>query len=111
MNDYMVEEEWLRIARLSAETIIALLGVLGNISVIVVIVRCPFMRTVTNSFIRNLAFADLGVLILSFPLAVVREQTFMHWPLGKAVCQVVYPLSEIFIGVSVWSMVIISVDR
>jgi hypothetical protein len=111
LPDYMHEPEWLRIGRLTAETLLALFGVLGNIAVIIAIVRCPFMRTVTNVFICNLAVADLGVLLVSFPFAVVKEQTLLHWPLGKALCQVAYPLSEVFIGVSVWSIAFISVDR
>ncbi|KAK3747339.1 hypothetical protein QZH41_017982 [Actinostola sp. cb2023] len=111
LPDYVNEPEWLRIGRLTAETLIAVFGVLGNIGVVIAISRCPFMNTITNIFIRNLAIADLGVLVFSFPFAVVKEQTLLHWPLGRQICQVVYPLSEIFIGVSVWSMVVIAVDR
>lgn len=111
LPDYVKEAEWLRVGRLSLESLIAFFGVLGNICVVIAISRCPFMHSVTNMFIRNLAIADIGVLVLSFPFAVVKEQTLYHWPLGKAMCRVVYPLSEIFIGVSVWSMVIIAVDR
>lgn len=109
--DYMDEPQWLRIGRLTVEVLLALLGVVGNIAVIIAIVRCPFMRTVTNIFICNLAVADLGVLLFSFPFAVVKEQTLFGWPLGKALCQVAYPLSEVFIGVSVWSIAFISIDR
>lgn len=111
LPEYVQEPEWFRILRLTAETLIALFGMLGNIGVVIAISRCSFMHSVTNMFIRNLAIADIGVLMLSFPFAVVREQTYFHWPLGEVMCQVIYPLSEIFIGVSVWSMVVIAVDR
>ncbi|EDO41798.1 predicted protein, partial [Nematostella vectensis] len=111
LPSYMKEAEWVRIGRLVFEVALAFSGVLGNIAVILAVGSRPFMQSVTNIFIRNLAVADLGLLLFSFPLAVIKEQTLFRWPLGPHVCQIIYPLSEVFLGVSSWSMAIIAVDR
>ena len=40
------------------------------------------MHTIINHFVRNLPVADLGILRISFPFAIVKEQDPYHWPLG-----------------------------
>ena len=63
----------------------------------------------TNTYIRNLAIGDLASLLVSFPLGIVREQ-FAYWPLGEFTCRYMFPLSDIFFGVSVWSIAAIAVE-
>ena len=105
------EAEWAEILRLSFQALLAAIGVLGNVIVCLVITFQPQMHTVVNYFIRNLAIADLGILLMPFPFAVIKEQDPFHWPLGEYVCRYVYPLSDIFFGASVWSITLIAVDR
>ena len=69
------------------------------------------MHTIINYFVRNLPVADLGILRISFPFAIVKEQEPYHWPLGVFLCRCVFPLSDLFFGVSVWSITLIAVDR
>ena len=106
---YFVEAQWLVVVRLAFEVFLALIGVAGNILVCLVITLQSKMHTVANYFIRNLAIADLGILLVSFPLAVLKEQN--EWPFGKAFCRYVYPLNDIFFGVSIWSITLIAIDR
>lgn len=47
--------------------IVFIFGTLGNILTIMVVIKLPRMRNVTNYFIVSLAFADLLVLILCLP--------------------------------------------
>ena len=108
---YYKEAEWLEILRLTFQVSFAFIGVVGNVIVCFVITSQPQMHTVINYFIRNLAIADLGILLLAFPLAVVKEQNPFYWPLGECTCRYVLPLSDIFFGVSVWSITLIAVDR
>jgi len=108
---YFKEPQWLEILRLIFQVFIAFVGLAGNAMVCLVITFQPQMHTVINYFIRNLAIADLGILILSFPLAVIKEQNPYHWPLGECVCRYVFPLTDIFHGVSVWSITLIAIDR
>lgn len=44
-----------------------ILGLLGNIFVISVVIRFRQMRTITNFFITNLAFADILVILFCIP--------------------------------------------
>ncbi|XP_020612486.1 somatostatin receptor type 2-like [Orbicella faveolata] len=108
---YFKEPQWLEILRLTFQVFIASVGLAGNAMVCIVITFQPQMHNVINFFIRNLAIADLGILILSFPLAVIKEQNPYHWPLGECVCRYVFPLADIFHGVSVWSITLIAIDR
>ena len=99
------------IARLIIEVALAFMGFIGNAMVAFIISRQRRFRSGLKLFIRNLAFADIGVLTVSFPIAVVKEQFPSHWPLGKAFCLCFYPLAEMFLGVSVWSITAIAIER
>ena len=39
--------------------------------------------------VRNLAIADLSILLISSPFAIVKEQDPYHWPLGEFLCRCV----------------------
>ncbi|XP_031553074.1 neuropeptide Y receptor type 6-like [Actinia tenebrosa] len=93
------------------ETIVALLGIIGNIAVCVVITQNRKKRSSTEYLLRNLAIADLGVLMIIFPLAIIKEKMPFHWPFGKFTCLYLYPITETFYGVSVWTIVSIAVER
>ena len=109
--DIIIEPTWLAIARLTVESIIALAGVVGNFVVCFTITRHRTLYTVpTNAYIRNVAIGDLATLLVSFPLGTVREH-FTYWPLGEFTCRYIFPLSDTFFGVSVWSIAAIAVDR
>ena len=99
------------IARLIIEVALAFMGFIGNAMVAFIISRQRRFRSGLKLFIRNLAFADIGVLTINFPIAVVKEQFPSHWPLGKAFCLCFYPLAEMFLGVSVWSITAIAIER
>lgn len=105
------EAPWVEILRLTFQVLLGAVGVAGNVIVCLVITFQPHMQTVINYFIRNLAIADLGILLLAFPLAVIKEQDPYHWPLGECLCRYVVPLSDVFFGVSVWSITLIAMDR
>ncbi|XP_014255525.1 cholecystokinin receptor type A-like [Cimex lectularius] len=62
--------------------VIFLLGIIGNILVILVLVRNRGMRTVTNVFLLNLAVSDLllGVLCMPFTLIGSILQDFVFGP-------------------------------
>ena len=107
----IMEPTWLTIVRLTIESTIALAGVIGNFLVCFAITRHRALsKFPTNTYIRNLATGDLASLLVSFPLGTVREQ-FAYWPLGEFTCRYIFPLSDIFFGVSVWSIAAIAVDR
>lgn len=89
---------------------LAVLGVLGNMLVVVVITKRANMKTTMNLYLRNLAIADLGVLLVNFPLTVVAENT-PRYPFGKHFCLFISPATEIFYGASIWSIAVIALER
>lgn len=87
-------------------------GLVGNVLVILS-VRCNIhmKKSISNFFITNLAIADIGVLLVGHTFILGLEIREFHWPFGEFACQVLYPLSDAFYGVSIWSIVAISFHR
>lgn len=110
-QQYFEEPAVLMIMRLTIEVTLAFMGLVGNAMVSFVISRQRKFRSGLKLFIRNLAFADIGILAISFPIAVVKEQLPFYWPFGRVVCLYFYPLAEVFHGVSVWSITAIAIER
>lgn len=108
---YFEEPAGLMITRLTIEVTLAFMGLVGNTVVSFVISRQHRFRSGLKLFIRNLAFADIGILAISFPIAVVKEQLPFYWPFGRVICLYFYPLAEVFHGVSVWSITAIAIER
>lgn len=52
-------------------SIVFVVGIIGNCFVLAVVYRAPRMRTVTNFFIANLAFADILVIVVCLPINLV----------------------------------------
>ena len=97
--------------KLGLEVLIALFGVVGNVLVTVVICRMGKKKKPADFYLLNLAIADLGFLLLTFPLGVIKETFPLNWPLGEFSCLYLYPIPEIFHGSSVWCITIIAIHR
>lgn len=54
-----------------AYSIVFIVGIIGNSFVVAIVCKSPRMRTVTNYFIVNLAFADILVLVLCLPATLM----------------------------------------
>lgn len=68
-------------------TIVFAVGVCGNVLVIYVIVTNHDMRTATNVFLGNLSIADLLVLLVCMPPALVELHARDVWYLGDTLCE------------------------
>ena len=97
--------------KLGFQVLIALLGVVGNALVLIVLRKLKSKKSITDFYVQNLAIADLGILLLSFPLVAVRERAPFGWPFGGFVCRFLYPIPEIFHAVSVWCIAAIAIER
>lgn len=62
-------------------------GICGNILVMSVIVRFREMRTCTNYFLFNLSMADLLVVAVCMPSALLDLYTKEVWLLGGFMCK------------------------
>ena len=99
-----------QLVRFVLDAAIFLVGVLGNGLVCVVVIKENLLRSLAYCLIFNLAISDLGVILFSLPFAVLRTEE-IRWPLGEFGCKVLYPLSDIFHGVSIASITAIAVFR
>ena len=97
--------------QLTFQVVIALCGVIGNILVIIVITGLGKKKKPADFYVQNLAIADLGTLLLTFPLAAIKEKAPYNWPFGEFICLYLYPVPEIFYGASVWFIAVIAIER
>ncbi|XP_060535165.1 neuropeptide CCHamide-2 receptor-like isoform X2 [Cylas formicarius] len=90
--------------------IIFVVGVLGNGTLVVIFLRHRSMRNVPNTFIFSLALADLLVIITCVPFTSILY-TLESYPWGVAVCKISESAKDISIGVSVYTLTALSVER
>ncbi|EDO40964.1 predicted protein [Nematostella vectensis] len=90
---------------------IMIVGIAGNILVILVSTKRKAFKSSLDLYLKNLAAADLGFLLLVIPAAVIRSEIPFGWPLGGFICRYVWPLVEIFHGASVWIIVAVAAER
>ena len=110
VHEYYTEPAGAVIGRLTFEATLAMVGVLGNMLVCLVIARMK-TKSAINRYLFNLAIADIGVLIVVFPIAVLQEQIRSYFPLGRRVCLYVYPVIDTFYGASIWLVASVAVER
>jgi hypothetical protein len=110
IQQFLQEPFGLTVARLIIEGIVFFIGIVGNILVCVVVIRERLTKSIAYVFILNLAIADLGILLFSFPFGLIRTEG-VNWPFGWFGCKVLYPLSDVFHGVSIASITIIAIYR
>lgn len=67
--------------------VIFILGLVGNIMVILVVIKVRDMRTTTNYFLVNLSVADLLVLLICQPSAMLEFYSKDRWIIGSAMCK------------------------
>ncbi|KAL9973913.1 hypothetical protein ACROYT_G020429 [Oculina patagonica] len=102
---------WLQISEYTIFTIVFLASVTGNILVCLVIFKTPRMRTTRNYLLVNLAVSDLTVALLCIPFDVVLKITDPHWPLGAAMCNILWPAMTLVTNCSSATLAAISLDR
>uniref|UniRef100_A0A8C9TEU2 G-protein coupled receptors family 1 profile domain-containing protein n=1 Tax=Scleropages formosus TaxID=113540 RepID=A0A8C9TEU2_SCLFO len=90
-------------------SLICAVGLTGNTAVIYVILKAPKMRTVTNTFILNLAIAD-DLFTLVLPLSIA-EHLLRCWPFGELLCKVILSIDHYNIFSSIYFLTVMSVDR
>ena len=109
-NKSEIEPKVAMILRLCISSLICMAGIVGNLMVCIIMFSNR-KRSAVNYYILNLAIADLGILLICYPFTVIKSNDPSGWPLGKFICQTLYPLSDIFYGASIASIVAIALDR
>ena len=88
---------------------IFMVGVPGNILVILTIIRVPKMRSSKNLLMANIAFGDLVSILWCLTTAL--HGLYAPWPYGEVVCRYLNPMSDVIIGNTVFTIVVISFER
>lgn len=91
--------------------IIFLVAVVGNGFVCIVITRRKDMRTLTNLFLLNMSISDLLSALFTIPSLMSDQISPNEWPLGGFMCRAVRVISSISVSVSVYTMMVLAVER
>ncbi|KAA0722389.1 Neuropeptide Y receptor type 1 [Triplophysa tibetana] len=93
-----------------AYSAVVLLGVVGNLALILVIARQHELHNVTNVLIANLSVSDLLISVVSLPFTFI--YTFMdHWVFGAVMCKLNNLVQCCSISVSIFTLVLIAIER
>lgn len=90
--------------------VIFLLGLVGNLLVIIVVLYDKHMRNTTNILILSLATADLLFIIFCVPFTAV-GYALPIYPFGNIWCKVVQYMMHVCAYASVYTLVLMSLDR
>lgn len=91
-------------------SIICFLGFFGNLLVIIVVIFNHQMRNTTNLLILNLAFADMFFIIICVPFTAT-TYALPIWPFGDAWCKIYQYILNVTAYASVYTLVLMSLDR
>ncbi|VEL32522.1 unnamed protein product [Protopolystoma xenopodis] len=89
---------------------ITVLSAIGNMLVLIIVIRRPVLHTVTNLFIANLAASDLLISLIATPvtpIAMISET----WMLPDAMCKLLPVTMALCVYVSTLTSTVIAVDR
>ena len=89
---------------------ICTVSILGNISLFFVFTRRKNLRTISNGFLLNLAFADLLVSVLNMPITVVTIIR-QRWIFGDSACVLLGFTTMLSFVSSVMSLAMIAINR
>ena len=89
---------------------ISLTALVGNILVIYVVTVARRMRTVTNFYIANLAFADVTIALFAIPFQF-HAALLQRWDLPEFMCQFCPTVQLLSVNISIFTLVAISLDR
>ncbi|XP_002735539.1 thyrotropin-releasing hormone receptor-like [Saccoglossus kowalevskii] len=91
--------------------IIFIFGIAGNGLVCIVVWKNTDMRASTNFFLVNLSIADLMVIVICMPVALLETYVYRPWFLGETMCKLVPFLEHSTEHASVLTLVAIAMER
>lgn len=89
---------------------IIIIGGFGNILLIVIFILNPDMRSGPNVYLMSLTVGDFFNLVVNLPLRFV-DNISESWNLGSVTCQIFMFMRDFSVGVSVYSVVALSLQR
>ncbi|XP_055319684.1 neuropeptides capa receptor-like [Sitodiplosis mosellana] len=117
-EEYLLYQRGDRVGNLSiaipatiAYTFILLAGLIGNITVCIIIIRNRELHTSTNYYLFNLAIADLLYMLLGLPFEIYMFWHQYPWPFDLSFCKIRSLFSDACSYASVLTIVAFSVER
>ncbi|GAB1610756.1 somatostatin receptor type 2-like [Argonauta hians] len=101
--------EIVNITVMFCNSLICITGLFGNCLVIYVVTMFSKMKTVTNTYILNLAIADV-LFLVSIPMLIVTIR-YGFWVFGFFMCKLYYLLVAINSFTGVFTLTVMSADR
>lgn len=89
---------------------IFIVGLVGNGTLIFTVVVNKVMRNVPNIFIVSLSLGDFILILVSVPLTSTLY-TFQSWPYGLVACKFNIFMQTMSLGVTVFTLTALSIDR
>ena len=116
---YMIHEHWYKYPPMESTMhyllglviiIVGTISVCGNAIVIYLMVSVKSLRTPGNFLVTSLALSDGGMMFFMTPTMPINcfAQT---WVLGPFMCELYGMVGSLFGSASIWSMVMITMDR
>ncbi|CAF0885551.1 unnamed protein product [Adineta steineri] len=106
----IIPEQYIIILLSFAYGIISLLAVIGNSSIIYIVIRNRRMHSVTNYFICNLALSDCLVACFAVPFQF-QAAALQKWILPHFLCKLAPFVQILSVDVSIYTLVAVSLDR
>ena len=97
-------------------SLILVVSLIGNFTVLFVVAKSKKMRTATNVIVANVATADLLISVFSIPREMVAiffgsRRWLISGEAGLILCKLLYFVPDVSIAVSIQSLVVIAIDR
>ena len=102
---------YMKALKVTLYAIIFLVSAVGNMLVCIIVLKRRKMKTVTNYFILNLAFADLTLTLICIPFDIPVQEMNYKWPYGSFMCKILYPLQTMSLFASVFTLTAVSLTR
>ncbi|RWS03742.1 tachykinin-like peptides receptor 86C, partial [Dinothrombium tinctorium] len=100
---------WVQLLWSLAFGVMLLVAVVGNVTVIWIVVCHKNMRNVTNFFLLNLTVADLMMATFNASFNFV-YMLHSHWPFGQTYCTINSFVSNLTVASSVFTIAAMSID-
>jgi neuropeptide Y receptor len=88
-----------------------ILGIGGNILVLLVIFYHQRMKTVTSFFIINLAISDLIFALLCIPSTYITAYLIQYWPFSSFACVFFNYMQTVSVTLTVYTLIWITFDK
>ncbi|XP_019624240.1 PREDICTED: histamine H2 receptor-like [Branchiostoma belcheri] len=101
---------WLTCLEATFMIVIFMSSVIANLIVFALFYKKPSLLSISNRFVLNLAVSNFLMSLLVTPSVLVSAMA-RSWIFGDALCQVAGVLTTLLFAASIWTLVLVSLDR